>query len=118
MSHPARWLALICAPALLISFTPVQAAPKRARLTVEVKVEGTEKVVGNGSDQTSAKFREGYTLVTYLNAEGDLEQFNTKDPEYGQKMMGMAAGVHAKANAAQGKAPAKQMSQAEIQAYV
>lgn len=118
MSHPARWLALICAPVLLVSHTPAQAAPKRARLTIEVKVEGTEKVVGNGSDQTSAKFREGYTLVTYLNAEGDLEQFNTKDPAYGQKMMGMAAGVNAKVAQAQGRAPAKKMSQAEMQAYL
>jgi len=118
MSHPARWLALVCAPALLVSHADAQAAPKRARLTIEVKVEGTEKVVGTGADQTSAKFREGYTLVTYLKAEGDLEQFNTKDPAYGQKMMGMAAGVHAKVNQAQGKTPTKKMTQDEIKAYV
>lgn len=96
----------------------VQAAPKRARLTIDVKIHGTERVLGTGGDQTSTQFREGYTLVTYLSADGDLEQFNTKDPAYGQKMMGMAAGVQAKANAAQGKAPAKKMSQAEMQAYL
>jgi hypothetical protein len=109
--------AVALALAALVSVS-AEAAPKRARLTIEVKVEGTEKVTGTGDDQTATKFREGYTIVTYLNAEGDLEQFNTKDPQYGQKMMGMAAGVHAKANAAQGKAPAKKMTQAEIQAYV
>jgi hypothetical protein len=118
MSHPVRWLAPMCAPVLLITLADAQAAPKRARLSIEVKIEGTEKVVGTGNDQTSAKFREGYTLVTYLSAEGDLEQFNTKDPAYAQKMMGMAAGVHAKAAQAQGKAPAKKMTQAEIQAHV
>jgi hypothetical protein len=118
MSHPARWLALMCAPVLLVTIADARAAPKRARLTIEVKVEGTERVVGTGNDQTSAKFREGYTIVTYLNADGDLEQFNTKDPAYGQKMMGMAARVHAKATQAQGKAPVKKMTQAEIQAYV
>ena len=116
MSHVVR-VALLCAPLFLLSVEAL-AAPKRARLTIEVKVEGTEKVVGNGSDLSSAKFREGYTLVTYLNADGDLEQFNTKDPAYGQKMMGMAAGVNAKVTQAQGRAPAKKMSQAEMQAYL
>jgi hypothetical protein len=116
MKTPAHG-AVALALAVLVSL-PAGAAPKRARLTIDVKVEGTEKVVGSGSDQTSAKFREGYTIVTYLNADGDLEQFNTKDPQYGQKMMGMAAGVHAKVNAAQGKPAALKMSQAEIQAYV
>jgi len=117
MSNAAR-LAMIAMPLLILASLSTQAAPKRARLTVDVKVEGTEKVVGTGNDQTTAKFREGYTIVTYLNAEGDLEQFNTKDPQYGQKMMGMAAGVHAKVSQAQGKAPAKQMTQSQIQAYV
>lgn len=118
MSHVARRLVLICAPAIVLASTFAQAAPKRARLTVEVKVEGTEKVVGNGSDQTTGRFREGYTLVTYLQADGDLEQFNTKDPQYGQKMMGMAAGVNARVAQVQGRTPAKKMSQAEMQAYL
>ena len=118
MSHPVRLLASCCAPLLILSVHSVYAAEKRARLTIEVKVEGTEKVVGTGNDQTSASFREGYTIVTYLNADGDLEQFNTKDPEYAQKMMGMAAGVNAKVAKAQGRAPAKKMTQPEIQAYV
>ena len=116
MAHAVR-LALLLAPVFLLD-AQAQATPKRARLTIEVKAEGTEKVVGSGSDQSSAKFREGYTLVTYLNADGDLEQFNTKDPAYGQKMMGMAAGVNAKVAQAQGRAPAKKMSQAEMQAYL
>ena len=118
MSQVTRRLALLCAPVMIFTSTFVHAAPKRARLTVEVKVEGTERVVGTGADQTSAKFREGYTLVTYLESNGDLEQFNTKDPEYGPKMMGMAAGVHAKVAQAQGKAPAKKMSQEEIKLYL
>jgi len=118
MSLRARPLAIFLVPVMILPVLAAHAAPKRARLTIEVKVEGTEKVVGTGSDQSSAKFREGYTLVTYLNAEGELEQFNTKDPKYGQKMMGMAAGVNAKVAQAQGRAPAKKMSQAEIQAYL
>ena len=93
-------------------------APKRARLTVQVTVEGTEGVVGTGADRTSAKFREGYTLVTYVESDGDLAQFNSKDPEYARKMMGLSQNVHKQVNAAQGKAPAKKMTQQELQAYV
>jgi hypothetical protein len=118
MIHSVRVLAVACAPFLVLSLADAGAATKRARLTIDVKVEGSEKVVGTGADQTTAKFREGYTLVTYLESSGDLEQFNSKDPEYGQRMMGLAAGVHAKVNQAQGKAPAKKMSQEEIKAYV
>jgi hypothetical protein len=86
--------------------------------TVEVKVEGTERVVGTGADRTSANFREGYTLVTYLQSDGELAQFNPKDPQYAQKMMGLAQGVHEKVNEAQGKAPARKMTQPQIQDYV
>jgi hypothetical protein len=117
MSKIAR-LAIMAMPLLVLASVSAQAATQRARLTVKVDVEGTERVVGNGSDQASAKFREGYTIVTVVESTGELAQFNTKDPQYAQKMMGLAQGVHAKVNAAQGKAPVKKMTQAEIQAYV
>jgi hypothetical protein len=116
MTH--RFLALGMALAALAINAPADAATKRARLTVKVDVEGSEKVVGNGSDQASAKFREGYTIVTVVESTGELAQYNTKDPDYAQKMMGLSQGVHAQVNAAQGKAPVKKMTQAEIQAYV
>ena len=111
---------LAVAPALLGAFATGQAhaAERRARLTVEVKIEGTEGVIGNGSDRTSGKFREGYTLVTYLKSDGELAQFNTKDPEYSQKMMGLAAAVQQKAQRAQGKPAIRRMTPAELQAYV
>ena len=47
---------------------------------MQVIVEGTEGVVGTGSDRTTGTFREGYTLVTYLETDGDLAQYNSKDP--------------------------------------
>jgi hypothetical protein len=115
--HSIRGFAAVAACAAFLPMA-AHAAPKRARLTIEVKVEGTERVVGTGADQTSSKFREGYMLVTYLRADGDLEQFNPKDPQYAQKMMGLSRGVQAKVNKAQGKAPAKKMTQEEIKAYV
>jgi hypothetical protein len=94
------------------------AAEKRARLTVEVKIEGAESVVGNGNDRTSGKFREGYTMIAYLTSDGDLQQYNTKDPDYANKMTGHAQNIQRKVNEVQGKAPAKKMTQAELQAYV
>jgi hypothetical protein len=101
-------------PALLIPRAAL-AVEKRIRLTVEVKAEGEEGVAGTGADQTAGKFREGYTLVTFLKSDGELAQFNTKDPEYGQKMMGMAANVQKRTR---GGTPAKKMSPQEYQAYM
>jgi len=93
-------------------------AEKRVRLTVDVKIEGTESVIGNGVDRTSGKFREGYTLVTYLKSDGQLAQFNTKDPEYAQKMLGLSAAVHQRVQQARGETAAKKMTPQELQAYV
>ena len=118
MSHPVRLLALACAPFLFLSATALQAGEKRARLTVQVSVEGTEGVVGNGSNRTSAKFREGYTLVTYLKSDGELSQYDTKDPEYAQKMMGLSQNVQKNVRAAQGKAHVKKLTQSQLQEYV
>jgi hypothetical protein len=116
---PKREILRVLAVVAVCAAVPAAlAAPKRARLTVKVDVEGTERVVGNGSDQASARFREGYTIVTVVESTGELAQFNTKDPQYAQKMLGLSQGVHAKVNAAQGKAPVKKMTQAQIQAYV
>jgi len=118
MSRPARLLALVCVPAMLLSVHSAEAAAKRARLTVTVSVEGTEGVVGIGSDRTSAKFREGFTLVTYLETDGELAQFDSKDPEYAQKMMGLSQDVHKAVRAAQHKPPVKKMTREQIQEHV
>jgi hypothetical protein len=112
------FLALSLAPVLFLSPATSSAAEKRMRLTIEVKIEGTEGVVGTGADRTSGKFREGYTLTTYLKSDGELAQFNTKDPEYAQKMMGLSASVHQKVLKAQGKPAAKKMTPQEFQDYM
>jgi hypothetical protein len=113
---------LACVLVLGASSSMAAAAEKRVRFTVDVKVEGTEGVVGTGTDRTSAKFTEGYSLVTYLKSDGDLAQFNSKDPDYARKMMGLAQNVHKKVKAAQGTAerlPApKKMTQQQLQEYV
>jgi hypothetical protein len=109
---------LTCACVLGAASTVTLAAEKRVRFSVDVKVEGTEGVVGAGTDRTSGKFREGYSLVTYLKSDGELAQFNSKDPEYARKMMGLSQNVHKQANAAQGKAAPKKMTQQQLQEYV
>jgi hypothetical protein len=107
------------AVAAIAALVPVvSGAEKRVRFTVDVQVEGTEGVIGNGTDRTSGKFREGYTLVTYLRSDGDLAQFNSKDPQYAQKMMGLAQGVHQRVRQAQAKPAAKKMKREELQAYL
>ena len=122
MSRSVRLLALACVSAMLLPIHAAQAAAKRARLTVTVSIEGTEGVVGNGNDRTSGKFREGYTLVTFIESDGDLQQFNTKDPQYAQKMMGLSQNVQQNVRAAQGTAkrltPVKKMTQQQLQDYV
>ena len=55
-----------------------------------MNVEGTEGVVGNGSD----RHRRGFARATRWSRsriDGELAQFNTKDPQYAQKMMGLVA---------------------------
>jgi hypothetical protein len=106
---------LACALVLGISSTMAGAAEKRARLTVDVKIEGTEGVVGIGADRTGGKFREGYTLVTYLKSDGELAQFNTKDPEHARKLMGLAAAVQQRTR---GTSAAKKMKPAEFRDYM
>jgi hypothetical protein len=109
---------LAAAAACLVFIPDALAAPKRVRFTIQVNVEGTEGVIGTGTDRTSAKFREGYTLVTYLESDGDLAQYNSKDPEHARKMMGLSQNVQAQVNAARGKAPVKKMTQQQLQEHV
>jgi hypothetical protein len=117
VSRQVRVLAVMAACAVFVPMTAL-GADKRVRLTVTVSVEGSEGVVGNGNDKTSGKFREGYTLVTYLETDGELQQFNTKDPQYARKMMGLSQNVQQNVRAVQGKAPVKKMTQQQIQDYV
>ena len=118
MSRSIRLLALVCVPVLFLPAYSAEAAARRARLTVTVSVEGTEGVVGIGADRTSARFREGYTVVTYLQSDGELAQFDSKDPEYAQKMIGLSQNVHESVRAAQRKPPVKKMTQQQIQDHV
>src|SRR5262245_37267396 len=118
MSRSVRLVALVFLPAIFLPIDSVQAAVQRARLTVNVLVEGTEAVIGNGNNRTSGKFREGYTLVTFFETDGELQQFNTKDPQYAQKMMGHAQNVQNNVRAAQGRGPVPKMTQQQLQEYV
>jgi hypothetical protein len=118
MSRRISLSSVALAQALILAPDIGAAAEKRVRLTVDVRIEGTESVVGNGSDRTSGKFREGYTLVSHLKSDGELAQFNSKDPEYAQKMMGLSASVQKRVQQVQGKPAAKKMTPQEFQAHM
>lgn len=105
----ATAIATVIATALVAM--PTNAAEQRARLQVDVNVEGTESVTGNGSDKTTGEFIERYTLVTYLQASGEPMEFNTKDPQYAQKMLARAAAVQHKVQEAQGNTAPKMTPQ-------
>lgn len=97
--------------------TQALAGERRARLTVDVKVEGAFSVVGTGNERESGEFHDSYHLVTYLKTDGDPSPINTKDPQYGQKMMARAAWVQRRVAEAQGQMPsAKKVTPQEMQA--
>jgi len=83
---------------------------QRARLTVNISVDGSESVIGGGSDSTRGEFHESYALVTYLKSSGDPSDINTKDPQYSQNMMARAAAVQQKVREVQ-KAQGKSVPQ-------
>jgi hypothetical protein len=75
---------------------------QRARLTVNVSVDGTESVTDAGNN-TQGRFHESFQLVTYLKSSGDPSEINTKDPNYAQNMMAQAAAVQQKVREVQQK---------------
>ncbi len=82
---------------------PAQATERRARLTIELELDGSSRWQDAGdSSQTTLKRR--YRLVTWLRAEGDPMAVNTKAPDYAQTMMARSAQVQSQVAAAQNRA--------------
>lgn len=78
---------------------PAEAAERRARLTVELQLDGSARWQDAGeSSQTTLKRR--YRLVTWLQPVGEPMAVNTKAPDYAQTMMARSAQVQAAAAAA------------------
>lgn len=108
--------ASLAAIALAIAFAPpALSASRRIRLTVDVSMEGRESVTNRG-DHTSGRFREAYRLVTYLESDGELMQFNPRDPQYSQKMMAMQQAASQRAGSS--PSAARKMNADELKAHL
>jgi hypothetical protein len=98
---------------LLVALQPAVAAERRGRLTVEVKVTGQEQWRNaQGTDHATVRFSQTLSYSTVVQTDGEIVDFNTKDPNYGQQQMAQAAGVARAVVSAQGQKP---MTQAEFQ---
>lgn len=68
-------------------------AEQRARLSIDLKVFGTEYVRGSGQSREHAegRFEERYEWSVTLDSSGEPTSINTKDPAYFEKMMSLSA---------------------------
>ena len=92
------------------------AAEKRARLTINVTAQGSYHTQAKvGRNYADGKFSESYGIVTYFKSNGEPDVYNTKDPQYGEKMMRRAEQARAAVAQAQGRTLPKKMSPQEFQ---
>lgn len=78
------------------------AAEQIGRMTVEVKVAGTQ-TWKDAQDYGNTKVSEYYRIVTHVKSDGEADSVNTKDPAYSEKMMAKANAVQRKVQQAQGR---------------
>lgn len=85
-----------CAASLLFLLPmAAQSAERLGRLTIEVKVTGTE-TMRNGSDHATTQIAQTIRLSTAVRSDGELVSINTKAPDYAQKMQAQAAAQEAR----------------------
>lgn len=80
----------------------VYAAEQLGRMTVEVKVEGTQ-TWKDAQDYGTNKVSEYYRIVTHVKSDGEMDSVNTKAPDYADNMMAKANAVQRKVQQAQGR---------------
>ena len=81
---------------------PAHAAEPRARLTIELQLDGTSRWQDGGDDsRTTLKRR--YRIVTWLQPVGEPMDVNTKAPDYAQTMMARSNQVQARVAQAQAR---------------
>jgi hypothetical protein len=88
---------------LLLVSGPAIAAEQLARLTIDVTVDGT-KTWTRGEEYANSKISEQYHLVTHVQSIGEPTSVNTKDPQFAQNQMAIAAQVQQQVREAQGRA--------------
>lgn len=106
-------LLLVCLWGLAQNSGAAPTTEKRLRLTVELSVEGDSRWQHAG-DSSKSRTQRQYRLVTYLRSDGELQEFNTKDPQYAQQMMDRAAQVQARVAKAQGRQAPQAMTMQQM----
>jgi hypothetical protein len=110
---PARSIAAVLAAALLPA---AYAGERTGTLTVTLKVNGNEQWRnGAGTDTATVRYTQAITFSTVVKTDGEVVDFNSKDPAYANQQMARAAQVSLAATRAQGEKP---MTQAEFEARV
>lgn len=84
---------------------PVQAAERRARLSIELQLDGASRWQDAG-DSSQTTLKRHYRIVTWLRAVGEPMAVNTKAPDYAQTMTARSAQVQAQVAAARSRAAA------------
>ncbi|MET0987690.1 MAG: hypothetical protein ABW034_20025 [Steroidobacteraceae bacterium] len=108
MNHSAATILLLAATIL----QPAIAAERLARLTVEVKVTGQEQWRNaQGTDNAKVRIAQTVSYSTVVKTDGEIVDFNSKDPSYYQQQMSKAGQV----TRAKNKAP---MTEAELKSRV
>jgi hypothetical protein len=117
MNRSATARALLLATASFVLSTGAL-AEEAARLTVDLKVSGTEAVHASGpnSDHAEGRFNDSYRFVTTVRASGELNNVNVKDPRYAEKMMAYAARVQQQVERMQPAGPQLTPEQLEARA--
>jgi hypothetical protein len=107
---------LIAALALLAVLSPCPGAERNATLSVDFKVKGQEKW-GNpgGTDVATVRYTQHVSFSTVVRTDGEVVDFNPRDPGYAAQQMAKAAQVALAVTQAQGQKP---MTQAEFQSRV
>lgn len=65
------------------------AAERSARLTIDLKISGTE-TMKNGSDHATTRIAQRVQLATTVRSNGELDSVNVKAPDFAQKMQAQA----------------------------
>lgn len=95
-------------------------ADELARLTVELRVKGTEQVrpVGQGREHAAGRFDDSYRFVVTAASSGELNNVNVKDPGYAEQMMARAMAVQQQVMRAQAGQPVDELEEEDDHRYL
>lgn len=109
--------ALFSGALVLVAMThPAIAAERLGRLTVNLKIDAQEQWSDQrGNDKATVRTAQTVSFTTVMKTDGDIVDFNQKDPGYYQQQMAKAAQNAQAVTSARGEKP---MTEAEFKARV